>query len=163
MRYTLALLALAAFGAVKVRYDETLCLSYEARLEGGYLIVETRIEKPWHTFAMDNVKRAEEKLAGKKAISMDRSTEIAVTGLKTEGSWLQTAPKDFSKPELRWFSFGFEDRATFAVKASRTAGPAQLTIKGQACTDAICKNIDVIVPVAAGGSKAAVQGLIAVR
>ena len=62
MRYTLALIALAAFGAVEVRHDETLCLSYEARLEGGYLIVEAKIEKPWHTFAMDNVKRAEAEL-----------------------------------------------------------------------------------------------------
>ena len=58
---------------------------------------------------MDNRIRAEEKLAGKKSLGIDHPTEIKVSGgLEVEGPWHQTNPKDFSRPELRWFSWGFE-------------------------------------------------------
>jgi hypothetical protein len=84
-------------------------------------------------------------------LSVDRPTEIIPTGLELEGPWYQTDPKDLSHPELRWFSWGFDKEAVFAAKVRRgTAG--RLTIKAQACTDAICKNIDVAVPVSAAGS-----------
>ena len=154
---------------VEVRHDETLCLTYRARLDGPYLVVEAKIESPWHTFSMDNTKRAEEKLAGKKAISMDRPTEIVLSGgLAADGGWLQTPPKDFSKPQLRWFSWGFEDHATFAVKVKRLgAGPAKLAIKGQACTDSICRNIDTSLTVTASKPGASAEldlgGLTPVR
>jgi DsbC/DsbD-like thiol-disulfide interchange protein len=131
--------------AVEVRQEDTLCLTYQARLDGAWLAVRAAIEPGWHTFAMDNKVRAEEKLAGRKAISMDQPTQISVSGgLETAGSWLQTPPKDFSRPELRWFSWGFERQALFAAKVRRgKAGPVQIAIRGQACTETTCKNIDV--------------------
>jgi hypothetical protein len=80
---------------------------------------------------------------------MDRSTEIAVSGLRVEGPWHQSPPRDFSRPELRMFSFGYDRDAIFAAKVSRAgAGSAKLRIRGQACTDTICKNIDVPLTVA---------------
>src|SRR5262245_52420987 len=92
----------------EVRHDENLCLSYQARLDGPYLIVRAKIEPGWHTFAMDNKKRAEEKLAGKRSLGIDRPTEITLAGgLEVSSPWLQSPPKDFSKPDLRWFSWGF--------------------------------------------------------
>lgn len=152
---------------VEVRHDDKLCLSYRARWSGDYLVVRADIEPGWHTFAMDNVKRQEEKLAGKPSLGVERPTEIKVAGgLTPAGAWLQTAPKDFSKPEIQWFSWGFEQQAVFAVKARRTGdAPAQLAIRGQACTESICKNIDVTLTVPVSGATAAFdpKSLIAVR
>jgi len=160
---TIALMMLVAAGswtdAVEVRHDENLCLSYRARLDGPYLVVEAKLEPGWHTFAMDNRQRAEEKLAGKKALSIDHPTEITVSGgMTVEGPWYQTPPKDFSKPELRWFSWGFERQAQFATKVRRSgSGDVRMAVRAQACTDTICKNIDVTIVLptakrAAGGS-----------
>lgn len=140
---------------VEVHYDDNVCLSYRARLDGRYLIVQVALEPGWHTFAMDNKLRAEEKLAGKKAISSDQPTLITLTGgLEAVAPWYQSPPKDFSRPELRWFSWGFEQQAVFVapVRQSKTA-PTRIAIRGQACTDTICKNIDVAISLPPGQVK----------
>jgi hypothetical protein len=131
--------------AVEVRHEENLCVSYQARLDGPYLVVRATLESGWHTFAMDNKQRAEEKLAGKRSLGIDHPTEIVLTGgLEAVGPWYQSPPKDFSRPELRWFSWGFERQALFVTKIHRSgAGPARIAIRGQACTETTCKNIDV--------------------
>jgi hypothetical protein len=131
--------------AVEVRHEENLCVSYQARLDGPFLVVRANLESGWHTFAMDNKQRAEEKLAGKRSLGIDHPTEIVLTGgLATIGPWYQSPPKDFSRPELRWYSWGFERQALFVTKIRKMgAGPARIAIKGQACTETICKNIDV--------------------
>ena len=148
----LMLLAAAWTNPVEVHHDDNLCLSYQARLDGSYLVVRANVQPGWHTFSMDNKVRAEEKLAGRKSLGIDRPTEIVVTGgLETAGPWLQSPPKDFSKPELRWFSWGFERQALFAAKVRRKgAAPAHIALRGQACTDTTCKNIDVELTVTAG-------------
>jgi hypothetical protein len=137
--------------AVDVRHEDELCVAYQARVDGPYLVVRATLGAGWHTFAMDNKVRAEEKLAGKPAISIDRATEIAAgSGLETAGPWYQTPPKDFSRPELRWFSWGFDRQALFVTKVRRAGGAASaLTLKGQACTEKICKNVDVAIAVPA--------------
>jgi DsbC/DsbD-like thiol-disulfide interchange protein len=172
---SLALMACAGAGIaaewstpVEVRHEDALCVSYEARLDGPYLVVRTTVGPGWHTFALDNQRRAEEKLAGQPALSSDRATEIKpVSGLATTAPWYQTAPKDFSRPELRMFSWGFDRSATFAAKARRTAGPAKVAIRGQACTETVCKNIDVLVTVPAQAKASPVEidlkGLVAAR
>jgi hypothetical protein len=146
--------------AVEVRHDTTLCVSYQARLAGDTLLVRAKIEPGWHTFAMDNKQRADEKLAGKKPLGLDQPTTITLSqGLEAAGGWRQSPVQDFSKPELRWFAWGFEREALFAVKVRKTgAGPAQAAIRGQACTESICKNIDVTIPVALGGAAGAAPG-----
>jgi hypothetical protein len=139
------LLGLAHAEVVEVRHDDMLCVSYRARLDGPYLVVRAALEPGWHTFAMDNKVRAIEKLAGKPSLGIDHPTEITLTGgMEAAGPWYQSAPKDFSKPELRWFSWGFERQAVFATKIRRQGtGPTRIAIKGQACTETTCKNIDV--------------------
>ncbi len=154
----------------EVRHDENLCLAYQARLDGPYLVIRAAVQPGWHTFSMDNRQRAEEKLAGRKSLGIDHPTEIAVTGgLAAVAPWYQTPPKDFSKPELRWFSWGFEQQAVFVTKVKRTgAGPAKIGIKGQACTDTTCKNIDVAISLPVGNvhsqaSEVNLQSLIQVK
>jgi len=129
---------------VEVRQDDNLCLTYRARLDGPYLVIRASIESGWHTFAMDNKQRADEKLAGKPALSVDRPTSFTITGgAAIDGPWAQTQPKDFSRPQLRWFSWGFDREAVFAAKLKRTStDPIQIAIRGQACTETVCKNID---------------------
>ena len=104
----------------EVRHEDALVISYTARVDGPYLVVRANIGQGWHTFALDNVQRVEEKLAGKPALSMDRSTEIAVTGVQVEGPWHQSPPKDFSRPDLRMFSFGYDHDVSL-----RREGPPQ--------------------------------------
>jgi hypothetical protein len=138
--------------AVEVRHDETLSLSYQAKLDGPNLVVKANIEPGWHTFAMDNQVRATEKLAGKPSLGIDRPTTITLTGgLEIAGPWHQTAPLDFSKPELRWFSWGFERQALFVAPVHRSAsGTVRIGIRGQACTETVCRNIDVTIPLPLG-------------
>jgi DsbC/DsbD-like thiol-disulfide interchange protein len=159
--------AQAAAPRAEVRHDDNLCLAYQAALEGDYLVVRAAIEPGWHTFAMDNEHRAKEKLAGRMSLGIDRQTEIRITGgLSAAGPWYQTPPKDFSKPELRWFSWGFEREAVFAVKVRRGGDAAgKIQIKGQACTETTCKNIDVELPAPAGRPKSGVApaGLLEVK
>jgi hypothetical protein len=156
---------------VEVRHDDSLCVAYQARWSGPFLVVRATVGAGWHTFAMDNKKRLDEKLAGKPALSMDRPTEIvAAGGLEIAGPWYQSPPVDFSHPELRWFSWGFDRQAVFAAKARAAAGaPARLRVRGQACTQTTCKNIDVAIPVpvaSAAGSEASdfnLKDLVQVR
>ncbi|MDQ6705441.1 MAG: protein-disulfide reductase DsbD N-terminal domain-containing protein [Acidobacteriota bacterium] len=130
---------------VEVHYDEKRCVTYRAQWTGGVLEVQATLDPGWHTFAMDNKERQREKLAGKPSLGIEKATEIEVGGgLAATGTWLQSPPKNFSKPELRYYSWGFDNQAVFAVKARPVgSGPARITVRGQACSDAICKNIDI--------------------
>lgn len=144
--------------AVEVRHEDALAVSYQARFDGPYLVVRAEVGKGWHTFAMDNQKRAEEKLAGKQALSIDRATEITpVAGVSVAGPWMQSPPKDLSRPELRWFSWGFEHQAIFAAKAQATGAAARVRLQGQACTETICKNVDITIAVPGGKASAAAE------
>jgi hypothetical protein len=158
---TIVLLAGTAWGGewtdpVEVRHDDKLCVSYRARWNGDMVAVQVTIEPGWHTFVMDNKQRQQEKLAGKPSLGIEKSTEIKVTdGLEVAGPWFQTAPTDFSKPEIRWYTWGFEQKAMFGAKARRSGGgPAHVGIKGQACTADICKNIDVSIALPLPDAKA---------
>ncbi|HEU0119738.1 MAG TPA: hypothetical protein VFQ91_04375 [Bryobacteraceae bacterium] len=151
MKIWLAGLAMASMAGaewsqpVEIVVDDAICATYRARVDAsGMLLVRLTLADGWHTFAMDNGVRAAEKLAGKKALGVDKPTSIAVTGgLTVDGPWMQPALRDFSKPELRIFSWGFEKQALFAAKVKRSGEPrAELRIQGQACTETICKNID---------------------
>jgi hypothetical protein len=139
---------------VEVRHDVQKCVSYRGKLSGDFLVVQATHEPGWHTYAMDNKLRAQEKLAGKRSLGIDSPTEIVLAeGLELDGPWYQSVPKDLSKPELRWYSWGFEGQALFVAKVRRVgSGPASLAVRGQACSDAICKNIDLTISIPLGGT-----------
>lgn len=150
-----------------VTHDDQPAVTYRARVaDGSHLLVDVKLEEGWHTFTMDNDKRAAEKLAGKKALSGDKPTTISVSGgIEVTGPWLQSEPKDFSNAEIRLFSWGFEKHSTFAAPV-KVSGAGELRIRGQACTEAVCKNIDLTLAVPAAqtaGPAANLKNLIAVR
>ena len=127
-------------------------------------MVRVKLGKGWHTFAMDNALRAAEALKGKKALGMDQPTKVTVgDGLTLAGPWKQTAPTDFSKPELRIFTWGYEGEAVFVVPVKKTGEVGKIGVKAQACTASICKNIDVKVDVGTAGEKVEGAGLEVVR
>lgn len=139
----------------QVTHDLHPCVTYRAKLDGDFVIVQATLSPGWHTFAMDNKVRAEGKLAGKPALGIDAPTEIKLSqGLEAMAPWYQTPPKDFSKPELLWFTWIYDSQAVFVSKVRRAAaGPAQITVKGQACTDKICKQVDVAIALPLAGAK----------
>jgi hypothetical protein len=141
---------------VEVRHELKRCVSYRAGLNGQFLIIQATHEPGWHTNAMDNRQRAEEKLAGRRSLGIDRPSEIdLIEGLKREGPWYQSPPKDFSKPELRWFSWGFEGQALFVAKVRpSSAGPARIAVRGQACSESACRNIDLEISLPLGNTSA---------
>jgi hypothetical protein len=167
----LLLLALAQdwSPAVDVIHDETICIKYQAKVEGDQLLVRAKIAPGWHTFAMDNKIRATEKLAGKRTLGQDKPTSIQVTGpIAPTGTWYQSEVKDFSKPEQNWYSWGFENEVVFATKLAAANGgaPATLVIKGQTCSDSTCKNIEATLTLSEaklGSAVALPTGLAAVR
>jgi DsbC/DsbD-like thiol-disulfide interchange protein len=148
-----------------VSHDEKPCVAYRAQFSAGRLAISVKLEPGWHTFTLDNDKRASAKLNGRKALSADKPTQIEAEGLTLAGPWLQPEPKDFSQPELRIFSWGYENSALFVAPATlaNSNGPRRVRIKGQACTQTVCKNVDVTAEVVESKSATPTAGLIAVR
>jgi len=141
---------------VEVRRRHLKIASYRARLSGDVLLVEITHEPGWHTYALDNLERAKKK-AGEPPLGIEKSTRIEISGgLKTAGKWRQSPPKDLSQPEIKWFTWGFEGAALFAVKVQRSgdAKEAVITINGQACKATTCAMIDdlkIRLPLESGG------------
>lgn len=155
---------------VDVLHELKPVVTYRAKLEGDLLVVKAHVQPGWHTFVMDNERRAAEKRAGKPSLGIDQPTQFKFdNALTLVGPWRQSPPKDFSKPELRWYSWGFEKEAVFAARVkTNSGGAATIGIRGQACSDTTCKNIDVSLAVPIGGSAASgakldLQGLVEVH
>ena len=96
MKLALRIVAMALPAAewskpAEIVVDDTVCATYRARLDdAGNLNVQLTLANGWHTFSMDNDVRAKEKLAGKKALGMDKPTSFTVTGgLTVDGPWRQ--------------------------------------------------------------------------
>ncbi len=150
MRIAVFLLFSAAYAGdwsapVDVLHEMKPCVTYRARMDGDLVVIQAKIQPGWHTFAIDNERRAAEKLAGKASLGIEQPTTITLgKPLERDGAWYQTIPKDFSKPDIRWYTWGYEREAVFAARVRNSeAGAARVQIRGQACTDTTCKNIDV--------------------
>ncbi len=134
---------------VDVLHELKPCVTYRARFEDNLLVVRAQLQPGWHTFAIDNERRAAEKLAGKRSLGIDQPTRIQLpANVSLQGSWYQLEPKDFSKPDLRWYSWGFEHEAVFVARvAGAPPSPVQIQMRGQACTESTCKNIDLVISI----------------
>ena len=136
--------------SVEVLWNYQPVVTYRAKFDGSFLIVEVHHQPGWHTYAMDNRLRAREKLAGRNSLGIDTPTTIAVSDeLEMSGVWYQSPPNDYSKPKLRWFTWGFEGYAVFASAVKKIgAGSVTVEVHGQACDENSCRNIelDLLVP-----------------
>lgn len=157
---SLAMLAVATPGRaaewskeVAVRDGTKTILSFRARLSGGFLVVQALHGPGWHSYAMDNERRAAERLAGRPSLGVEQGVRIEVeSGGKLLGSWYQSPPLDLSRPELQWFTWGFDGTATFARRLERKGtDPVALKIGGQVCDGRSCRPIDVRLSVPSGG------------
>ena len=115
-----------------------------ARLAGEFLLVEVTAAEGWHVYAMDNEQRAEEALQGKTSLGVEQNTQVVVTGgLEQVGDWFQPEPEDFSQPELRWYSYGFEGTSLLASRVRRNGGQyASVDVRAQACDSDSCISVE---------------------
>ena len=109
--------------AAVVRRDLRPLVSYRAKLDGEFLVVQADHEEGWHTCAMDNKVRAEEKLAGRRSLGIDAPTEIAVAqGLELAGAWRQSPPQDFFEAGVTLVHMGFRGIGPVSGKGSADGG-----------------------------------------
>jgi len=130
---------------VQVWLDDMPAVTYRARIDGDWLVVQAEHEPGWHTYAMDNVVRARKK-SGKAQPETELPTVITpLDGQSVRGPWRQSAPVDLSTPEIRWFTWGFEAKSYFAVRIDNAADPSSVQIDAQACTEALCAMVEALV------------------
>lgn len=124
--------------------DGRVLVTCRSMLAGEFLVVEIEPAEGWHVYAMDNEARAKRALAGKMSLGVEQNTQVIVTGgLQTTGEWYQSKPLDFSQPELRWYSYGFDARSLLATKVRRKEEPwARVTVRAQACDSASCVSVE---------------------
>ncbi|MCA9126855.1 MAG: hypothetical protein KDB22_07215 [Planctomycetales bacterium] len=119
---------------------------FQACIASKHLIVRAVHDKGWHTYAMDNRQRAMKALQGKQSLGIEEGLQVKITkGATLTGKWLQTPPKDLSQPEMRWYTYGFEDSTYLACPIQQEDTPETVTleIKGQACNSSSCRQVDL--------------------
>ena len=169
---SLCLLGIAVTAAANGTEDSTreevwlgdhLAVSYAARIEADWLIVDVQHEPGWHTYAMDNVLRAAE-VTGKDKPDTELPTRITPSPeIELESPWRQTAPTELSQPDLRWYTWGFEERSFFAARVLRAGSGGWVQVDAQACTDQLCAMVDGLrVPVTRSGERTVVPESLAV-
>lgn len=149
----------------EVWLGDQLAVSYAARIEADWLIVDVRHEPGWHTYAMDNVLRAAE-VTGKAKPDTELPTRISPSPeIELAAPWRQTVPTELSQPELRWYTWGFEERSFFAARVVRADPGGSVQVDAQACTDRLCAMVDGLqVPVTRSSERTvAPEQLVVVR
>lgn len=132
----------------QIEHNDQLAMEFRARFDGSHLIVEIRPEPGWHTYAMDNKQRQDAALKGRPSLGSEKPTTVSAgAGLTITGPWRQSPPEDFSKPEIQFYSYGFAKPSLLAAPAKATAKSAEVTVKGQACSDSVCLPVNVTLTV----------------
>lgn len=132
----------------EVWFGDDIAVTYAARIEGDWLIVEARHEPGWHTYAMDNVQRASE-ATGRERPDTELPTRLTPSPeIELASPWRQSVPADLSQPDIRWYTWGFEERSFFAARVERADSGGWVQVDAQACTDRLCAMVDALpVPV----------------
>ncbi len=129
----------------KVRFGRTPVVEYRGKIESGYLVIEAKHAEGWHTYTMDNIERARE-ASGKENPETELPTRIEIGGRDiARDTWWQSEPKDLTMLDIKWYTWGFEDVAYFAVPLESTSGESlDVTIHGQACNASSCAMVDAV-------------------
>ena len=132
----------------EVWLGDQLAVSYAARIEGDWLVVDVLHEPDWHTYAMDNVLRATE-VTGKERPDTELPTRITPSPeIELALPWRQTDPTELSQPDLRWYTWGFEERSFFAARLVHADPGGWIQVDAQACTERLCAMVEELrVPV----------------
>ena len=140
--------------AVAEARDGSALVTCRSRLAGDFLLIELRAADGWHVYAMDNEQRAREALAGRMSLGVEQNTEVLVDGgLHVVGEWYQSPPQDFSKPELRWYSYGFEGTSLLAARVRRAESEsARVIVRAQACDSDSCIAVEAAMEVPLDGA-----------
>ena len=119
-------------------YGELVVVRYRAALFGSTLVVEASHTEGWKTYAKDNVHRAREVLG--EAAECEQPTVINLPAtVATAGDWRQTRPKNYSNPEINWFTWGFEGKAYFSIELeSWPQDGFEITVSAQVCDSKSC-------------------------
>lgn len=127
-----------------IKHDSLPAVTVRARVVGDCLVVELQHEKGWHTYAMDNETRVEEKLAGQMSLGMQQGLSVDIQeAVKRTSAWRQSEPKDYSDAEILWYAWGFEGKAILACRIDPAGQEnVSITLKGQACNASTCISIE---------------------
>ncbi|MCH6256349.1 hypothetical protein MLD52_07305 [Puniceicoccaceae bacterium K14] len=119
-------------------YGEEIVARYRAALFDKTLVVEATYSEGWRSYAMDNLQRAEA-VFGPGSMS-ERPTQITLDeNLTPEGEWRQTKPQDMSKPDIEWYTWGFEKKAFFTRQLTELPHQEfQVKINAQICNNNSC-------------------------
>ena len=120
-------------------------VSFRAELVENYLVIWANPAKGWHTFAMDNERRARQAAGDRRLLGVEQGLSISLSGgMKPVSGWRQSMPREFSNLGQSWFSFGFDEQACFACRVeSVEATDLMIHIRGQACDSKTCRPVDV--------------------
>ncbi|MGJ8672180.1 Trx7/PDZ domain-containing (seleno)protein [Rubritalea sp.] len=121
-----------------IRKGNEIAVEYRATITNKHLIIEAKHHKGWHTYALNNPQLAI-KLKGKVG-DQDLPTAITLpSNIKPSQGWLQSPPNDYSKPEIHWYTWGFEGTSYFAIALDEMPKQAiEVGIRSQACTSESC-------------------------
>lgn len=128
--------------SITMRRRVGMVVTYRAKVDSGYLVIEAKHGEGWHTYSMDNLDRARAK-TGLEKPDTEQSTRFELTGLTVTGDWYQSTPKDLSTPEIKWYTWGFEDTSYFAAPVQvDDASAVTVTIFAQACNANSCSMVN---------------------
>lgn len=121
-----------------IQKGQEIAVEYRATIANKHLIIEAKHHTVWHTYALDNPQRAHQ-LKGKKG-NQELPTQFKLPEeIQVMGSWKQTTPNDYSKPEIHWHTWGFEGTSYFAIELAKTPiAPIEIGIRSQACDATSC-------------------------
>lgn len=124
----------------QVLHGTTTVVQIRARVVGDVLQIELKHQPEWHTYAMDNEKRAKEKLAGQMSLGIQEGLSVQIKGdVKQTKGWFQSKPTDYSDPEIRWYAWGFSGTSMLATQVDlKESASLQIAISGQACNESAC-------------------------
>ncbi|MEM7674304.1 MAG: hypothetical protein AAF212_13250 [Verrucomicrobiota bacterium] len=135
--------------AAAAYYGDLAVVRYRAAMFGNTLVVEASHADTWKTYAIDNAKRSKEAF-GENAQHENPTVINLPETVAPKDPWRQTRPKDYSKPGMNWFTWGFEGKAYFSIELESWPKEGfEIIVSAQVCDPKSCamaNNLVLTVP-----------------